>query len=71
MTKVKEADNFLEVVFDEEKYNSVLSDITKIATNVEQALIAIADEGLKIDLQFITKISKDENYFRVHNSFRE
>ena len=66
MTKVKEADNFLEVVFDEEKYNSVLSDITKIATNVEQALIAIADEGLKIDLQFITKISKDENYFREY-----
>lgn len=63
---MEKTDDFKEVVFDEEKYNSVLSDITKIATNVEQALIAITDEGLKIDLQFITKISKDENYFREY-----
>lgn len=64
MTKVK--DDFLNVVFDEEKYNSVLSDITKIATNVEQALISIADEGLDVTLDFIEKVSKDEEYFRAY-----
>lgn len=63
---MEKTDDFKDVVFDEEKYNSVLSDITKIANNVEVALLSIVDEGLKIDLQFITKISKDENYFREY-----
>ena len=64
MSKIKEADNFLDVVFDEEKYNSILRDITKIANNVEESLSSIADEGLVISLDFIEKVSKDESYFR-------
>jgi len=66
MSKIKEADKFLEVVFDEEKYNSVLSDITKIANNVEESLLSIVDEGLDITLDFIEKVSKDEEYFRSY-----
>ena len=61
---MKKTNDFLDVVFDEEKYLDEVRNLTNNAKRVEEAIIAIAVEGITVNLEFINDVSKDEGYFR-------
>jgi len=64
MKKTDNTDNFLDTIFDNDRYLDEVRELTNNAKRVEEAIIAITDEGIAVNLQFINDVSNDEGYFR-------
>ena len=63
---MEKTNDFKEVIFDEEIYNSEIDTQTKNAERAEQAIQTLKDENLSITVSFIGKVAKDEDYYKSY-----